>query len=105
MKKTRIALLGLSVAVAGMFSFNNLQQAAIKGKVTPAESATKAWAISAKDTLKTEIVDGSFQFTDAEEGVYRIIVEAKPPYKHTAKDSVVVTGKQPTDVGEITLRQ
>ena len=104
MKKTRIALLSLSIAAAGMFSFNNLQQAAIKGRVTPAESATKAWAISAKDTLKTEVVDGSFQFKNAEEGVYRI-VEAKPPYKHTAKDSVVVTGTQPTDVGEITLRQ
>jgi hypothetical protein len=105
MKKTRIALLSLSIAAAGMFSFNNLQKASIKGKVTPAEGAKQAWALSAKDTLKTTITDGSFQFNSAEEGVYRIIIEANAPYKNTAKDSVVVTGTQPTDVGEITLRQ
>jgi hypothetical protein len=105
MKKTRVALMGLVVATAGMLSFNNLQKVGIKGKVTPAESATKVWAISSTDTLKATITEGAFQFNDVKEGVYRIIVEAKPPYKHSAKDSVVVSGAETTDVGEIALQQ
>lgn len=105
MKNTKLALLGLVMATAGILSFDTLQQVGIKGTVTPAESAKQAWAISDSDTLKATITNGAFQFDNVEEGVYRVIVEANAPYKHVAKDSVVVTGTETTDVGEIQLQQ
>ncbi|WP_132055582.1 peptidase associated/transthyretin-like domain-containing protein [Pseudocnuella soli] len=105
MKNTKLALLGLVMASAGILSFDTFQKVGIKGKVTPAESAKQAWAISATDTLKATITDGAFQFSDVQEGVYRIIVEANAPYKHAAKDSVVVKAAETTDVGEIALQQ
>lgn len=105
MKNTKMAFMGLTVAALGILSFDSMQKVAIKGKVTPAEGAKQAWAISATDTLKSAITDGAFQFNDAEAGVYRIIVEANAPYKHAAKDSVVVSGAETTDVGEIALKQ
>ncbi|OLY92032.1 hypothetical protein SAMN05444008_106187 [Cnuella takakiae] len=105
MKNVKFALIGLAMATTGLLSFNEIQKVGIKGKVTPAEGAKQAWAISATDTLKTTIADGAFQFNDVSEGVYRIVVEAKAPYKHAAKDSVVVSGAETTDVGEIALQQ
>lgn len=105
MKKVQFALIGIAVATTGLLSFTEMQKVGIKGKVTPAENAKQAWAISATDTLKAAITDGVFQFNDVDSGVYRIIVEAKAPYKHAAKDSVVVSGTETTDIGEITLQQ
>ena len=105
MKKTRTALLGLAIATAGLFSFYSLQTASIKGRVTPADSGVRAWAISGTDTLRTNVSQGSFEFPRAKAGTYRLIIEAKAPYQNIAKDSVEVVDGQTTDVGEITLRQ
>lgn len=104
MKNMKITAMGLAIAATAMLSFTELQQVGIKGKVTPAEGAVKAWAISTTDTLKSPITDGTFQFDSIQPGVYRIIVEATAPYKHAAKDSVVVTAAQVTDIGEISLQ-
>ncbi len=105
MKKTRAALAGLVIATAGLFSFFHVQTTSIKGTVTPADAGVRAWAISQSDTLRTTINQGTFEIANAKAGVYRLIIEAKQPYQNAAKDSVVVTDGQTTDVGEIALRQ
>lgn len=105
MKKTRIVSWGLAIATAGLLSFNALQSGSIKGSITPAEAGLRVWAISGPDTLRSDVTGGAFQISDAKPGVYRLIFEAKPPYKHKAKDSVVVADGQVTDVGAITLQQ
>lgn len=105
MKKTRIFSLAIAIATAGLFSFNGLQQGSIKGSVTPPEAGLRVWAISGSDTLRSNIAGGAFQITNAKPGVYRLIVEANAPYKHKAKDSVVVADGLVTDVGVITLQQ
>ena len=105
MKKFKIGMVTLSIAVAGLFAFKNIDNGSIKGTVIPADGATKVWALSSADTLKADIQSGSFEITNAKAGTYRLIVEAKPPYKNTAKDNVMVADGQSTNVGEIKLGQ
>ena len=105
MKKTKIALLGLTIAVAGLLSFRQPPTSLIKGKVTPAFYGVHAWAISDNDTLHTTISDGNFQFAVSEPGTYRIVIEARSPYRHMAKDGIVVNAGQQTNLGELSLQK
>jgi hypothetical protein len=101
--KLKLGLLG--IGVAGLFSFYTVQNGTIKGTVSPSEGAVRAWALSSTDTLRAPVQSGTFEITNAKPGTYRIIIEAKPPYKNIAKDDVNVAEGQPTDVGEIKLQQ
>jgi hypothetical protein len=105
MKQMRLGIAALSIAAAGLFAFTGIETGSIKGKVTPPDGATRAWALSSTDTLQTEIKDGNYEIKDAKAGTYRIIIEAKPPYKNAAKDNITVTDGQPADAGEIKLEQ
>lgn len=103
--KSRLVGIGIVAATAGLFAFNAVQTGSIKGTVTPADGAVRAWALSGTDTLKATIDKGSYEITGAKAGTYRVIIEAKPPYKNVAKDGVTVVDGQPTDAGEIKLEQ
>jgi len=105
MKFTNFRLAAVTVAAAGLFAFSSLKSGSIKGTVSPAEGATRAWAESSTDTLKALIINGAYEITDAKPGTYKVIIEAKPPYKNAAKDGVSVTDGQPTDAGEIKLEK
>ena len=105
MKKFKTGMVTLSIAMAGLFAFRNIDNGSIKGTITPADGATKVWALSSADTLKADIQSGSFEIMNAKPGTYRLIVEAKPPYKNTAKDNVVVADGEATNVREIKLGQ
>jgi hypothetical protein len=105
MKTFKTGIIALSIATAGLFAFKSIDTGSIKGTITPADGATKAWALSNTDTLKADIQAGSFEIMGAKAGTYRLIIEAKPPYRNTAKDNVAVTDGQPTNVGEIKLNQ
>lgn len=105
MKTLTRGIVALSIASAGLFAFKSIDNGSIKGTVTPAEGATRAWALSTTDTLRADIKSGGFEIANVKAGTYRVIIEAKPPYKNTAKDNVKVADNQPTDVGEIKLGQ
>ena len=105
MKKVRITLLGFAIAAIGLVSFRPAQPVPIKGKVTPAWYGVNAWAISQDDTLYTSISDGNFEFPNAEPGVYKIIIEARSPYRHMEKDGIVVKDGQAADVGAFELQK
>ena len=105
MKNAKLKLAALSLAAVAIFAFTNIRTGVIKGMVTPADGAVNAWAVSATDTLKATVDKGTFSIADAKPGTYRVIIEAKPPYKNAAKDGVTVTDGQTTDVGEIKLEQ
>ncbi|MEP7280174.1 MAG: carboxypeptidase regulatory-like domain-containing protein [Bacteroidota bacterium] len=105
MKIFKAGLLVVGIATAGLFAFRSIDTGSIRGTVIPADGATKAWALSSSDTLKGVIQSGSFEIVNVKPGTYRLIIEAKPPYKNTAKDNVVVADGQPTNVGEIKLGQ
>lgn len=105
MKKIKLALGALAISAVGLFSFNDLQTNSIKGTVSPADKAIRAWAVSSEDTLYTDVQNGTFELKDVKAGTYSIIIEAQEPYSNTRKkDVVVATDEQITNVGEIKLQ-
>ena len=105
MKNAQLKLAAFAIAAASLFAFTKTDTGSIKGMVTPADGALNAWAMSATDTLKAAITNGAFEITSAKPGTYRVIIEAKPPYKNAAKDGITVADGQATDLGEIKLEQ
>ena len=105
MKFTSVKLAVVTVAAAGLFAFKNLATGSIKGTVSPSDGAVRAWALSSTDTLRSPIVNGSYDISDAKPGSYKIIIEAKPPYKNAAKDGITVVDGQAADAGEIKLEK
>jgi hypothetical protein len=106
MKKTSLPLVVLAISTAAFFSFNSIQTSAIKGTVTPADKAVRAWAISMTDTFNVDIKDGVFEIKNVEAGTYSVIIEAEEPYANIRKVDVVVPyTARITDMGEIALRQ
>ena len=85
MKNVKLAIAALVISASSFMAFNISQTASIKGKISPAQSSEKAWAVSSSDTLQTPISNGEFTFSNVKAGTYQIIIEAKAPYKNTAK--------------------
>jgi hypothetical protein len=105
MKKTKLALVAFAISTGMLFSFNAFQSSTIKGTVTPADKAIKAWAMSSTDTLSVNVLNGAFEFKDVKAGTYSVIVEAQAPYATTRRNDVVVAAGTPvTDIGEIKLQ-
>jgi hypothetical protein len=102
---TKIKLAAVAIAAAGLFSFHSLFSGSIKGTVSPSDGATRAWAESSTDTVKALVINGSFEITDVKPGTYKVIIEAKPPYKNAAKDGVSVADGQSADAGMIALEK
>ena len=94
-----------SVVAAGLLAFSAIRDGSIHGTVSPPEGGIQAWAESASDTLKAPIINGSYDIAGAKPGTYKIIIEAKPPYRNAAKDGVMVSDGQASDAGEIRLEK
>jgi len=92
-----------AIAAMVLFAFSQQRLGSIKGTVMPLDAGVRAWAESATDTLRAPILNGSYEITDAKPGAYKIIIEAKPPYRNIARDGIMVTDGQETDAGEIKL--
>jgi hypothetical protein len=104
MKKIKLAFIALSISAAGLLAFHKTPAGGgIRGTVSPAEGAKTVWAVSTSDTAKGSVMNGAFEITTNKEGVYKVIVEAIPPYRNAAKDNVTVVNGQSTDVGQINL--
>ncbi len=98
-----LKLCSTAIAAAFLLAFAQHRLGSIKGTVTPVDAGVRAWAESATDTLRAPILNGSYEITDAKPGAYKIIIEAKPPYRNIARDGIMVTDGQATDAGEIKL--
>jgi hypothetical protein len=105
MKQMKLSLMALGIATAGFFAFTTIETGSIKGTVSPAEGAVQAWAISATDTLKAPVANGMYEIPAAKAGTYKLIIEAKPPYKNAAKEGVAVMDGSATEVPEIKLEK
>lgn len=105
MKNIRLTLAALAISSAALFSFDSFQSSSIKGTVSPADKAVRAWAVSATDTLNAEVANGTFEINNVKAGTYSVIIEAESPYASTRKKDVVVSTENPvTDIGEIKLQ-
>ncbi len=98
-----LKLCSTAIAAVCLLAFAQHRLGTIKGTVTPVDAGVRAWAESSTDTLRAPILNGSYEITDAKPGAYKIIIEAKPPYRNIARDGIMVTDGQETDAGEIKL--
>ncbi|GGA82419.1 carboxypeptidase-like regulatory domain-containing protein [Puia dinghuensis] len=105
MEITILRLVATTLIIAGLLAFTHSRVGSIKGTVTPAEGGVRAWAESVTDTIKAPIVNGTYEIPDVKPGAYKIIIEAKPPYRNIAKDGIMVNDGQTSDVGEIKLEK
>jgi hypothetical protein len=105
MNFTSFKIATIAISAAGLFAFTQMKEGSIRGTVTPADGAVRAWAESATDTLRAPIVNGSYEITNAKPGTYKVVIEAKPPYRNIAKDGIMVNDGQAADAGEIKLEK
>ena len=105
MKNTKFAALAAGIVALGLSAFTFLQTNSIKGTVTPADKAVKAWAISPTDTLSAPVTNGNFEIQNVKAGNYSVLIEAQEPYANTRKKDVTVKNGETTDVGQIQLQQ
>ena len=95
--------LGLLAFCSLAFRFN--YNSPVKGSVTPPNGANRAWLISRQDTLNAPVIQGNFMITNVKPGNYTLMLEAKPPFRDSFKQDVLVVEGQPTDVGVIEMHQ
>lgn len=76
----------------------------ITGRVSPMDAAEAVWVLSNTDSLRSGLSSGQFAF-DLKPGTYKLIVDAKDPYKDVLLDNIVVKAEETVDVGEIILKQ
>jgi hypothetical protein len=105
MKHAKLGLLAMGLVAGILLGFNPRVNGTIKGRVSPADGGNRVWIVSAADTLKMPIDRGSFEVRDIRPGTYMVIIEARAPYKNTAKPGIMVTDGQVLDLGEIMLTQ
>ena len=103
MKKRMLTVGILAASVATLFSFAKMQ-ASITGKVRPGEGAETVWAISAMDSTKATVSSGTFTL-NVKPGIYKVVVDAKDPYKDVTLENLEVKQDQPLNVGEIVLQK
>jgi hypothetical protein len=100
MKKTII----FSTLVAGFLAFTK-PQSAITGSVLPAEGAETIIAYSGTDSVRGVMLNtGSFSLS-VKPGIYKLLVDAKSPYKDVLLENLEVKDERPLDVGQIVLQK
>ena len=104
MKNMKYLGLVCIIVAALLMAFKNWQEGAIIGRITPPAGAASVMVISSTDTIKAEVSDkGIFQVPGLKPKVYKIIIEAKPPFKNTTRENIPVKDGT-TDIGEIVLK-
>jgi hypothetical protein len=86
-------------------SITEATSGAIKGVVSPAESAPAIFAIVAEDTVSTTYADstGKFLLRGVPEGTYTVSFDAKEGYSDFQQSNVNVSIGSVTDMGVVTL--
>ena len=86
-------------------AFSLYYNSPVKGSVSPANGASRAWLISRRDTLNAPVIEGNFMITNVKPGNYTLMLEARPPFRDSFKQDVLVVEGQPTDVGVIEMNK
>ena len=102
--KTGWILVALLAIVFLLHAYKAAFISGISGRVSPGEAVEYIYAIQGKDSLKAVPANGVFML-EAKPGLYRVIVDAKQPYKDVLLESVEVTDSKTTDLGEIKIIQ
>ena len=102
MKKLILLICIVFFAVSAFIPRNNFISS-IYGTIEPADAAKKVWAIKGTDTLTIIPEGGKFSIA-VTGGIWRLYVEAMPPYKNATVDNIRVEEGKSTDAGIITLK-
>lgn len=105
MKRAGLNILAIAGLSFGLFAFGSIKEGGIQGKVSPAEGAKEVIAVAGTDTLRSQIANGAFVFSNLKKGTYTIWIKANAPYKDISVENVAVIDSATTDVGEIKLLQ
>ena len=102
--KNGATLTATILLVAAFHSFRNSQAGTIGGTIVPADGAVYVWAFQNRDTAKVVPENGQFTLPVAN-GVWKVIVDAKDPYKDVLIENVQVNDGKETNLGEIRLQR
>ena len=105
MKRARLNILAATAISIGLFAFESIKEGGIQGKVTPVEGVKEVVAVTGMDTLRSQINNGSFVFSNVKKGTYTVWIKANAPYKDISIENVAVVDSATTDIGEIKLMQ
>jgi len=105
MKRASLKFLAIAGLSIGLLALGPIKEGGIQGKVTPAEGAKEVVAVAGTDTLRSQISNGAFVFSNVKKGTYTIWIKANAPYKDASVENVAVTDSATTDIGEIKLLQ
>jgi hypothetical protein len=102
MKKIGIMLCAATIIATSAFVAGTNLKSGINGIITPADGASKVWAISGKDSVAALPVAGKFSL-DVKPGSWKVYVQAAKGYKDAAVENIVVENDRYTYAGEIKL--
>lgn len=102
MKKLIFIIMVFFAAII-VVSFNQ-KKTSIVGRVNPVDAAEVVWVTSSTDSAKSVVSMGQFSF-DVKPGTYKLIIDAREPYKDVLLENLQVKQDQTLDVGEIPLKQ
>ena len=105
MKKVGVFLAALVISTIFFVAFSYIKVGGIAGRVTPIDAIAEVSLVAGTDTLKAQVSQGAFTFTNLKEGVYTIWIKANAPYKDTLIEKVAVKDSATTDLGEVKLQQ
>lgn len=87
------------------FSGKPLQDTGVAGKVIPADGLEKVWAAQANETVPGVTGTTGDFVIKAKPGTWRVVVDAKEPYKDVIFERVVVEDGKTANLGDINLQQ
>jgi hypothetical protein len=102
--KNGVTLLAIILLIAALHSFRDSSAGSIGGTIVPADGATFVWAVQNRVTIKTAPANGQFSLP-AGNGIWKVIVDAKDPYKDVMIENVQVNDGKETNLGEIRLQR
>jgi len=105
MKKLSVFFILLIVSSVFFIAFTYVKVGGIIGRITPTDAAASVSLVAGTDTLKVQVSQGAFAFTNLKEGVYTVWIKANAPYKDALIENVAVKDSATTDLGEIKLQQ
>jgi hypothetical protein len=103
--KKKVLLAAFAIMIAALIFAFSKPQSAITGSVLPGDGAESIWAYGGTDSTRAILLaNGSFSLT-VRAGIYKLVVDAKPPFKDVVLENVDVKDGRPLDVGQIVLQK
>jgi hypothetical protein len=102
--KNGATLTATIILIVALHSFRGSQAGSIGGTIVPADGAVQIWGVQNRDTVKAVPANGQFSLP-ANVGVWKVVVDAKEPYKDVMIENIQVNDGKETNIGEIRLQK